>query len=183
MFGKLTKLLLLTTLMLPLASHASLIGDSIDVSFTSPEGSGSANDVEVTSGIEFEGPGFGLIEGEFLDITSDSIIAAVIEPFDPGGAVYEFTSLDWVGETGQIVGVELTLDGVVGLESSDVTFGDDFVRVDVTDVDKASDVDRGFATIRLITQHQSTSVPEPTSLALLCGGFFGLGLMRRKRSY
>ncbi|MGI9325558.1 MAG: hypothetical protein ACR2PZ_10090, partial [Pseudomonadales bacterium] len=157
MFGKLTKLLLLTALIVPLASHASLIGDTIDVSFSSPEGSGSANDVEVTSAVEFQGPGFGLIDGEFIDVTSDSIITAIIEPFDPGGAVYEFSSLDWVGTTGQIVGVELTLDGVVGLDSSDITFGDDFVRVDVTDVDKASDVDRGLATIRLITQHQSTT--------------------------
>jgi len=164
-------------MLVPLASHATLIGDDITASFWSTEGSGSV-DVRVSDEVEFVGPGFGLVAGEFVDITGDSILGGVLVPFLPGGAFYEFSDLDWVGAAGRIVGFELTLDGVVGLSADDIIFGDDFVRIDVTYMDAAVTDVVGLMTLRLVTE--PVTVPEPATLALFGIGLIGMSLARRR---
>ena len=160
-------------LLSPMAAQATLIGDVINVEFIlGGVSQGSASTIVINPGREFEGPGFGLDPGEFIDITGTSIEALVLEPFLVPDTRYIFSDLDWIGGPGTITGFTLTTD-IVGFSAADITFGDDFVIVNAGDF-----TGTGTMSIELQTSH--AAVPEPSTLALFTLGLLGLGLARKR---
>ena len=157
----------------PMAAQATLIGDEITVEFIlGGVSQGSASAIVVDPGREFEGPGFGLDPGEFIDITGTSIEALVLDPFLVPDTRYIFSDLDWIGGPGTITGFTLTTD-IAGFSATDITFGDDFVIVNAGDF-------TGTGTMLIALQTSHAAVPEPSTLALFSLGLLGLGLARKR---
>lgn len=179
MYGRTLKLAgaLVALLFAPVMAHATLIGDEITAEFILDGVSQGTATVEVTAGVEFVGPGFGLDDGESVDIGAASIIAVVVDPFLTPDTSYLFTDLDWVDAPGRIVGFTLTTD-IEGLTAADVTFGDDFVMVNSGDF-----TGTGTLTIDLdVTHSTETPVAEPHILSLLAAGMLGIALLLRRRA-
>ena len=91
-------------------------------------------------------------------------------------ALISWTDLDWIGSTGEIVGFTLSTVGTSNLDSSDVAFGSNWVRLDISNVGWSPN---SYATVDLITRHVG-SVPDSGSTAILTGlGLFCLSGLRR----
>ena len=115
-----------------------------------------------------------------IDVEAASILWITFFQNTLAGGFYNgwrVSDLDWVGTPGIITG--FTLDtNISGYTESLISFGDDFVQWDVAGFTVAVG---DYILIDLITDHVSTSVPEPGTLGLLAAGLFGVGFIRRKR--
>ncbi len=174
------------TFVLAPAAEATLIGDDIVVTWFSPNlGSVFAGPdvITVVDGgspeIECVGNGGGTSTicggGNFFTDASFDFGASSITydqipgPFYGSAAFngFEFSDLDWTDGPGRVVGFTLTT-GIAGLDPSRVTFGDDFVRVNM----------EGLGTGRFVVDLDVEHVPEPGVLSLVGIGLLGFALRR-----
>ncbi len=181
MFRKLRlKLLLMAGLMsfgVSGAANATLIGDEVTVAFVVDgvlvEGGGPFTEI-VGNGAD---PEFNFGDETFVDVGASSILYtsdAVIF----GGFELVLTDLDWTGESGEIVGVELTLAPNI---TGDASFTADSVTLSIIGgfLEGGIGVNKFLASIDIITEH--AVVPEPASLALFAAGLIGFGFARRRK--
>ena len=181
--------LLFAAAMFALASaapvHANLIGDTIFADFTSATGHsispGSAVvvnngaivlftvddgtdddfDVRVENGNRFI----------FQSVSSATLFGA--------GNLLEFTDLDWVGQSGSIVGVSLVNEvDMFSLDASNLSFTANSLTIDFGGVSFATGGTSGFDVL-LDVQHNAA--PVPSSFALLGIAVLGMASSARKR--
>ncbi len=94
---------------------------------------------------------------------------------------FSFTDLDWLPTPGAIIGVSVisaTGEGWSLIDDSDVSFTADSVLIDASEI--AGDFQVAFdqsVTIELTTMH----IPEPSTLAFVVCGLFGLLIAAHKR--
>lgn len=155
-------------------ASANLIGDTITARWQFPPAFFDQSDNFLV------GPG---IEGNpwvsvTLDVSESSIdidfLDLVIGQSEM--TIWTFSSLDWLGTPGQIVGVVASTNWV-GWSDDFISFGDDFVRIDFLNA-VTFDGESDFLSLDLIVRHRA--VPEPTTLLLLGLGLAALGFSRRR---
>ena len=154
-----------------LEAEASLIGDTVHVEtigFTVSE----SVDVVVGAGIEIEFPFDSFFQGEYLDITGDSIIGNFLDGFSANRRI-EFSDLDWIPGPGFITGISVS-SSWSGFGMGSVSFTADSVTLDFTGTNGA-----GMFEVFL---QKSSRTPEPVTPALLLLGIAGARLVRRRRS-
>lgn len=164
------------------SASASLIGDSVDASFTGGQAFISPGTAVVGAGNEFE---VILVSNTLLtiDVADASIAITSNARFPFGTDTLVISDLDWVGDPGRIVGVSLDLssDQIRGFELGKISFTDDSVTVDFTSIFFGS---AGLtATINLEVDHGAIAVSEPFGIALLGLGLLGLGVARRHKAF
>ena len=88
----------------------------------------------------------------------------------------KLTDLNWVSKAGQIVGFSITQNSIINFEDMDITFGNDFLTLDMSNTSASV---QSFVNIALQVEH----VPEPTStVSLLAIGTLGLAsALKRKQ--
>lgn len=184
MMGKIKTLLAVTILTtLSLTANASLIGDTITI--THNGGFGFATDnVVVGAGAEIQmGDGSDLATniftfmGDALDVSDSSILISIGASFNLANELLTFSDLDWVGMTGSITGATLAFSNIPEITQSDISFGADFVSVQLGGMSGFTDPQGRTFQIDIEAAH----VPEPATLALFGLGLAGLGIARRKQ--
>jgi len=175
MFRKLGIGLALSFFALAGPANATLIGDTVtaEVLFAgAPSGQGPTSAV-VGAGVEFDFTNVDIDVGasgaDYLMILGGTVIE---------DETYLLTDLDWVDAAGFIIGV--TIESFAGLSIDPVAlFG--FHAVSLT-LASGTLVDRdAYVSVSFQTDHATTSVPEPISLALFGVGLTGLGFFLRRR--
>lgn len=179
---------LLIALLCTVPMYAGLIGDSVTVNWLYPNTSSvvGSSTVTVGGGVEITCPGADPLCGAFvggplgvtIDIADMSILLTHVATetgyyytFPVAFNGWEFADLD-LGGLG-ITGFALTTT-IAGLDASRVTFGTDFIRVDMQSF---YFVDGEYFRLDL----QSGAIPEPSTTLLLGGGLLALaGLLRRR---
>ena len=154
-------------------ANATLIGDMITcngISYTCDVGSNTVG-AGPEFAIDFNGfPRFNVD----VDASSISIIAVtnVIT-----GTIFEITigDLDWVGMSGEIVGITNFSSNAVGITLSDITVNPHSIDIDLNDAEWDLAAVTSFD---LVTRH----IPEPGTLALFGLGLAGLGFARRRKA-
>lgn len=161
----------LTSLGTTSQAHATLIGDEVRLSFVENGNItfGPAAAI-VDDGIEFAPPG-----GVSFDVSASRVDFLLDSVIVFGEIDYILSDLDWIGQPGEIVDVELTTD--VGLDAT-ASFTPDSVTLSITGGGVGQVTI--FASIEIITQH--AEVPEPGSLALFSAGIGLLGFARHRRA-
>ncbi|WP_282605435.1 hypothetical protein [Pelagibius sp. Alg239-R121] len=143
---------------------ATLIGDQVRVTYLQNDAIiFGPLDAVVGDGVEFPGEISVDFGASRIDLSTEN--GLVFGTFD-----ILFSDLDWIGEAGEIVGVEMTLDPEL---TGDVSFAPHSVTFSNT----GGGPQNGgvFASFDLITRHTAV-VPEPASIALFAAGITGLGL-------
>jgi hypothetical protein len=192
-------------LFMPLQAQASLLGDSVNVSFPTD----SSNDiVTVVAGPEFthaDSSSIGnnlLLDGEYIDILESAIVYHVrgngsivniegVDYISPGfasGHQFVFSDLDFSGIPNAILtGVTVSLTDVINVElGTDVFFNADSVTLNLGRilVKYNNDINPSFGTITMNLQFATAPVPLPGSVIFLVSGLVMLSrgfLTRHKK--
>lgn len=159
-------------------AYASLIGDTVHFERNFNGNTFNSVDFVVGPGIENNGEG-GVYQ---IDVGDDYLMMlagpSVFGQFGGAPHTMEFSSLDWVDTEGIITGFEFSFSNLLNVTASDVSFTEDSVTVDISNMFTNNP---SWWRVDLITDH--TPVPEPGILGSLLGAaFIGLGLTRRKRT-
>lgn len=157
-------------------AKATLVGDEIQ--FTRFNSNGDIVTGPDTA-IVGEGPEFSFSTNIFYDVSASRIDFILTETANPNGLIFGssmlvFSDLDWIGQPGVIVGIELT---TVPAFDATASFTADSVTLNVGGGQVQTST---YASIELITRHAQVS--EPGSLALFTAGIGFLGLARRRMS-
>jgi PEP-CTERM motif len=186
-----------TGLILSPNASATLIGDDVTIKYFFPDLSTviSTDIVTVGAGTEItcigigNPSGFDICNGNFGSLGSrwdvdGSSVRVEFDTLAPFGSTafngVEFSDLDWVGSPDAIVGVNVSSNNALG--SSNVTFGNDWVRINFSGFSPSGGIGANFIQVGLTTQN-TVVVPEPATLAIFGLGLAGLGLMRRRRKH
>ena len=160
-------------------ANATLTGDTVN--FLLEDSLESIANVIPASAIV--GPGVeatitpGLVSVD-LDDSSITLTALTTILFN-GDEVLTISDLDWVGTPGRIVGFGLNTN-ITGLTESDISFGDDFVRIVLGN--DLQTVTGNTAVIDLEVVHDNNNaVPEPITATLGLMGLGVLGMATRRR--
>ena len=179
----------------PLASHASLIGQDVACNVDSPFPDlfecSTTDPQTVGDGAEFQLLWFDQAAWD-VDIGAESILLTYLlqSSFQWGGAIDVFLNLfdlSWGEGGGTIVDAITTFSGItLGPDGPpvpdgglDATFTVDSVTLRFNAGETTNWQVGSSMLVELVTEH--TSVPEPTTLALLGIGLLGMGLARRRK--
>ena len=174
------------------SAHASLLGQSVDVTLTDGSTLNEADTVLVGAGPEIT-PGDGsnvgtlLLPNESVDL-GDFVIEVVLEEGAsnhttgyPAGTHYLFSNLGFGDPLLKIVGVGVASDNIANLSPGSVSFTQDSVTLSIDALTIGSipnSVDVGSVTLSL----EVASIPEPSPLALVGLALAGLAALRGRRS-
>ena len=188
--------LILTLLATAMPASASLIGDEIDITFSTTDPSGGTspqtlNNVTVGAGIEASADfllSLALVLGNSelidldissggisIDFTNDSYVNASNEPVT--NMRFLFENLDWLPDPGVIIDATFN-ETVLNFDVAVMTTANS-VQVDFTRLPGAGPLDfdiLGSVDITLQTIH----IDEPAALGVFAIGLLGLALARRR---
>ena len=154
------------------AANAGLITDNVDFARYWQGNPIAQQSAVVGSGVEFS--------ERFIavDISDNMIMFDWLSNvgYSTGSPIqyYRIWNMDWVGGTGSITEVNVDFANITGFDASNVTFGSDYIEVAIGGLSMNNN---SFINIEL----NSTSVPEPSTLAIFALGIIGLASRRFKK--
>lgn len=166
-----------TSLLMSLSSHASLIGDAVTLDFgiTGEAGSVFTSTALVTNpGVEFTIPTGNPLLVDIKDSSFDIFFDLTGFPDVGAATTFVLSDLDWVGMSGEVIGLSLTSGDVSSVSS--LSFTTNSVTVNLFNLTNPSELQRFSFDIN--TSH----VSEPANIALLSLGLIGVAFARRKKS-